>query len=106
MNYEVEIVFLNDHSDRIKPGMHAEAYIELNNGNAEELLAIQRNCILVSLKNPYVYLVADGKAYRKDITVGNVYNDRVTVLNGLSVDDLVVLSGQINLRDGSTVICH
>jgi multidrug efflux system membrane fusion protein len=51
----------------------------------------------------YVYLVIDGKARVRPITVGTTEGDNVEVSQGLQAGETVVIEGQDKLQDGSMV---
>lgn len=103
LSYAVEIQLRNPYPDKLKPGMHIQATIHPETGTTEQL-AIDRACISGSLKSPYVYLIKEGKAYRREITIGQIHADKVTILDGITPQDTIVRSGQINLKDGANVI--
>lgn len=50
----------------------------------------------------FVYLVKDGRVVRRVITISSIYNDLVSI-NGLSVDDQIIVEGGKNLRPGMQV---
>jgi membrane fusion protein, multidrug efflux system len=51
----------------------------------------------------FVYVVADGKAHKREIKIGRRRPGEVEVLDGLGADDGVVVDGTLNLRDGVPV---
>ncbi|HET6654848.1 MAG TPA: efflux RND transporter periplasmic adaptor subunit [Gammaproteobacteria bacterium] len=51
----------------------------------------------------YVYLIADGRAERRAVTVGPEQNGKVTVLSGLSGGQRVIVSSPHPLHDGDKV---
>ena len=51
----------------------------------------------------YVYRIADGKARRQKVDIGQRRDAKVEVLSGLSTGDVVVTAGQIKLREGVAV---
>jgi len=51
-----------------------------------------------------VYVVNDGTAERRPVRTGIVSDGKVEILSGLDADELVVLTGQSGLRDGSRVL--
>ena len=64
---------------------------------------LDRNALIGSVQNPQVYVVENDRAVLKDIKVGEIYDNQIEVLGGLSTKDLVVKSGQINLTEGTKV---
>ncbi len=103
MTYTFEVFFKTDYSDLLKPGMYARVNTETTEQERNKILTIERACIVGSLKNPSVYVVRDGKAYLKEITVGKVIDDRIEVIGGINAESRVVNNGQINLTDSCRV---
>lgn len=101
LKYAVEMELTNEQEKIIKPGMYATAHF--SHKSKQEKLYLNRNAIIGSVQNPQVFIVSNGKAQLKDIVVGEVYNDNIEVIKGLSKQDQVVVSGQINLEDGIKV---
>ena len=66
-------------------------------------LVIPRDALLGSIKEPQVFIVENGKAQLKDITVGNTYDNNLEVLKGLKAGDKVVVNGQNNLEENTSV---
>lgn len=102
MKYEVEILVNNNNAEKpLKAGMFGKANFEFVSG--EDAYYINRDALTGSIKNPSVFVVKDGKARMVRIKVGEVLNQEIQVLDGLSEDDVVVINGQINLKDGTPV---
>lgn len=102
MNYKAEIIIPAPQD--LKPGMFAVAHIQ-SDLPAERIqrLSIDRRCILGGLKEPAVYVVSNDRAYRRAIVIGNVVNNQVEIIDGLSENETVVIEGQINLTEGTIV---
>ncbi|WP_258098541.1 efflux RND transporter periplasmic adaptor subunit [Marinoscillum pacificum] len=101
LKYNVEIELINKGDKTLKPGMYATAHFDFNSAAASTYL--DRNALIGSIQNPQVYVVENGQAALKDIKVGEIYDDLIEVLGGLSTSDKVVKSGQINLTEGTKV---
>jgi membrane fusion protein, multidrug efflux system len=54
-------------------------------------------------QGPFVYLVRDGKAVVRPVTVGIVESERVSITGGLNAGDVVVTDGADRLREGSAL---
>lgn len=103
MTYALEVFFNMDYSDLLKPGMYAQINTNTEKQGIDKILTIERACIVGSLKKPVVYVVQDGKAHLKEISVGKVVNNRIEIIDGITTESIVVNSGQINLTNGCTV---
>jgi RND family efflux transporter MFP subunit len=99
-NYAVELKL--DNNADLRPGMYATAAFEANGGNGKAIV-INRKAIVGGMKDPHVFVVRENKACKVPVQVGQVNADFVEIVNGISANDIAVITGQINLRDGSEV---
>ncbi|MBE8167646.1 MAG: hypothetical protein HAW66_04710, partial [Shewanella sp.] len=59
---------------------------------------------LVNQDNNYaLYVIADGKANQKDVTIGYQQNGFVEILSGVETGEQIVIRGQHNLKDQSEI---
>ena len=98
--YAVEVLMANPNRT-FKAGMFAR--VEFTSISAFNALVIPREALTTSLKNPRVYVVADGRALSRDIVVGQELDKQLAVISGLKAGDIVVIGGQINLTEGAPV---
>ena len=68
-----------------------------------QALMLPEQAIVPENEQHFVYVVADGKAQKREIKIGRRRPGEVEVLQGLSADDGVVIDGTQNLRDGVPV---
>ncbi|MEZ4926538.1 MAG: efflux RND transporter periplasmic adaptor subunit [Saprospiraceae bacterium] len=100
--YNVEIEVVNPKQSPLLGGMHARASFTFVSN--QEGLTVPRKTIAGSLQDPSVFVVAnDSIAELRHITLGEIYGDRVEVKTGLKSGDKVVLTGQLNLSEGTKV---
>ncbi|MBX6315980.1 MAG: efflux RND transporter periplasmic adaptor subunit [Isosphaeraceae bacterium] len=85
-------------------GMYGRVTIELS--PPTQHLTIPAACLVGQSdpSGPSVYVVREGRAYRKSITVGDDDGIRIEVLSGLDADEEVVLRPGGSLTDGHPVI--
>jgi RND family efflux transporter MFP subunit len=97
--YSVELSLNNP---QLKPGMFATAIFDVggNNGNTP---VISREAIVGGLKAPHVFVIRDSKACKVAVQVGISDGEYIEITDGISPDDTVVKSGQINLIDGTEI---
>ncbi len=95
---EIEIVNLGD---TLKAGMTGT--VAFKGGSTRQVLAVPREAIVGSLQDAKVYVVENGKAVLRPVTVGSVFGNRVQVRDGLKEGETIVVSGQINLEDGKEI---
>ena len=97
--YSVELALSGD---CLTPGMYATAIFN-NVESAQNAPVISRKAITGGLKAPHVYVVRGNKAYKIPIQIGLSNNEYIEVTKGISMNDIIVKSGQINLVDGIDV---
>ncbi len=97
--FPVEATLENE--EGIKPGLFAE--IDLVVAASEGNLVIPRSAVLREGDQDYVYIVEEGRARKKLVTLGLTNGEKVEVLSGLAETDLLVVKGQHYLEEGSKV---
>lgn len=50
-----------------------------------------------------VYVAQNGKAVKRTLIIGQSNNKQVEVLDGLSSNEQIIVSGQLNLNDGDNI---
>lgn len=104
-NYMVEVAVQNEKSHPLKSGTFINA--RFDTGATADMLSIPKNALGEGLKDAYVYVVigdtSGTRAARRDLELGREIGDRVEVVKGLQPGEVVVVSGQLNLVDGSLV---
>lgn len=85
----------------LKPGMFGRVEIVLR--SQPKALVIPVQAVFTQEDKDFVYVVKDGKAYRRPIQKGLVKDTLVEVVQGLTWGELVVISGQSLLREGLRV---
>jgi RND family efflux transporter MFP subunit len=103
LNYQLEVKVTGENAGILKAGMYVSASIEAAGGADRQELFVSRAAIIESLKNPEVYVVRAGKAFRQKITVGSISEKYVAVTDGLKEGEQVVVAGQINLINGRDI---
>ncbi|HEV8503194.1 MAG TPA: efflux RND transporter periplasmic adaptor subunit [Casimicrobiaceae bacterium] len=91
-----------DNTDaRLRPGMFAR--VRLVTRDVQDAMAIPEQAIVPEGDEQYVFRVMDGKAVRTKVETGQRRDAKVEIVKGLGIDDVVVVAGQIKLRDGTPV---
>lgn len=98
-NYPVEITV--DNAGGLKAGTFVN--VDFSKRSNLKVLQIPRLALVESIKNPYVYVVENGVAQQRTISVGRDFGDSIEVLGGLTAGDVVVTTGQLNLSNGKAV---
>ena len=98
--FPVEI--LVDNKERqLRAGMLARA--TFTKSVDQDQIVIPRHTVLERDKGRVVYVFEDGKAFRRDITIGLSQLDQVQVVQGLNKGELIVVEGHTKLTDGEEV---
>ena len=71
--------------------------------SANETLTVPYSALLNDGGQPFVFVVVDSIAHRRDVAVGASGGDRIVVVNGLSAGDAVVTQGGTAVDDGMKV---
>ncbi|HEX2975910.1 MAG TPA: hypothetical protein VHO68_08225, partial [Bacteroidales bacterium] len=100
MKFNVEIELANNSNDHLKSGLYAEAILPVEN---QKQLIIRKSAILGSMEKPVVFTAENGVAVRHEIVTGKSNNDFVEVLGGLSANELLIVSGQLNIKNGDNI---
>lgn len=100
MKFNVEIVLENDDQTHLRSGLYAEVELPVKN---EENIIINKISIVGSMESPVVYVVQNGKAVKRNLIIGQSNDKKVEVLSGLTAGDDIIVSGQLNLKDGDEI---
>lgn len=102
--YDVEVEVPNSSTYPLKAGMFGTAMLNAQNVDKGEKLFIPRQAIVGSIKDAKVFVLnPDSTVVLKSIEVQNQSGDEVMVLSGLSANQKVITTGQINLQTGNKV---
>lgn len=100
-NYLVEVLIANSANAALKAGTFV--YASFSKKASHPVLTISRSALVESAEKPTVYVVVNNHAVAREIQLGSNLGDDVEVVYGLKEGDVVVVSGQINLKDKSAV---
>ena len=94
---------ISNGSELLRPGMFARAFIDM--GEVEAVVIPASTVMLQEGTNErYVFVVENGVAVRKPVTLGQRYDDRLEIAGGdLMVGDALVTEGQARLNNGQQV---
>ncbi|MGM0437390.1 MAG: efflux RND transporter periplasmic adaptor subunit [Bacillota bacterium] len=95
------MVKLNNDDNKLKSGMFADVHFTLN--TKEEVVIIPADSVLDLDGEPYVYVVENGKAVKKDIKIGLINKNSVEVVEGISEGEEIIIQGHKSLQEGEDV---
>jgi membrane fusion protein, multidrug efflux system len=100
-NYSVEMTADNS-GNLLSAGMYVHAEFKITTQNT--VLSVSRSALLGSIKNPEVFVVSNGKAVKRTITLEGEAGGRLIVQTGLQPGEQIITEGQNNIQEGSGVI--
>lgn len=94
---------INNGTELLRPGMFARAFIDM--GEAEAVVVPANTVLLQEGTNErFVFVVENGVALRKTVTLGQRFDDRFEIAGGdLKEGDNLVTDGQARLKNGQKV---
>ena len=92
---------INNENLELRPGLFASAILEISkNDNA---LLVPEQALIPQGQQYFVMKVVDGKVEQVPVKIGQRRKAEVELVSGLSVDDVVIIAGQIKLQPGAPV---
>ncbi len=82
----------------LRPGTFGEIVLEVS--THEDALVVPQKAIL---SNKYLFIVEDGKAVKREVTLGLQNSTMVEITRGLDEGDRVVVEGNFGLEEGAAV---
>jgi membrane fusion protein (multidrug efflux system) len=95
-------VYIDNEEGLLAPGMFSRFSIACEKHAGA--LVVPSRAIVQEDNDHVVYVVTDGAASRRRVTVGIESDGMTEILTGLNASDRVVVTGQASLRDGSKVL--
>lgn len=100
LNFPVEVAVAN-HNKELKSGMYVSVLFDSD--TQKQGVLIPRNAISGSVQAANVFVVENGIAKRKNVTIGNMVGEQVEITEGLQAGESIVFEGLINISDGAEV---
>ncbi|RXK59938.1 efflux RND transporter periplasmic adaptor subunit [Lacibacter luteus] len=102
LNFPVEIELASNPGNQLRAGMYGTAVFRF--GNQTKSLVVPRTAFAGSVSSNQVFVVgSDNVARIRKVIAGRIMGDKVQILEGVNEGETVIISGQINLVDGSKV---
>ncbi|HIP36080.1 MAG TPA: efflux RND transporter periplasmic adaptor subunit [Crocinitomix sp.] len=97
------IQFALDNTQKLQIKSNMFGKVIMDDASTTEAITIPASAIIGSDLEPKVYVVENGKATLKPITVARRFQNKVVVGSGLKSGDQIITSGFINLFNGANV---
>jgi RND family efflux transporter MFP subunit len=102
LNFPIEIEVENNHANTIKAGMYGTAIFKFPAQAAT--ITIPRGAFVGSVSSNQIFVLENGNTAKiRKVIAGRTINDQVEIIEGLKEGETAIVSGQINLVDGSPV---
>jgi len=102
LNFPIEIMVENNKKNTIKAGMYGTAIFKFP--SQAPTLTIPRGSFVGSVSSNQIFVLGEGnKAVLRKVVAGRILGENVEILDGLKEGETVIISGQINLIDGTPV---
>jgi membrane fusion protein (multidrug efflux system) len=87
---------------RLRPGMYAR--VDIATLTKSGVLLVAEEALMPEGTDTYVYVVTDGRAEKRKITLGQRQKGTVEVTEGLSTGDVIITAGITRARPGGAVV--
>jgi membrane fusion protein (multidrug efflux system) len=94
---------VDNRDGRLRPGMFMTLRLVRSEGKA---LMLPETAIVPEDSKHFVFVVADGRAQQREITIGRRRPGEVEILKGVTGDDVVVIDGTLNVHNGTPVVAR
>jgi RND family efflux transporter MFP subunit len=99
--FTVEIYVDNTKNRKIKAGMTARVEITIN--SQTDQIVIPDHAVFTRNDKSFVYVISDGKVLLSQIKIRDKFDSFLSIDDGLSRGDTIVVVGMKNLNEGSSV---
>ncbi|MDG1253705.1 MAG: efflux RND transporter periplasmic adaptor subunit [Glaciecola sp.] len=89
---------IDNTAEQLRPGMLLTITLQKRVLNT---LVIDEKALVPDHKDQFVFRVVDGKAVKTKVIIGERRPGMVQVLDGVAIDDEIVVQGTLRIRDGS-----
>lgn len=86
---------------KIVPNIYGTAVISMKN---TDMILSPADAVFVSEGKYFVWVVKNGKAFKRDIEIGKMFDKYFEIKSGVSAGETVITFGAENLKDGDSVV--
>jgi len=98
--YPLELEVANA-NNALRPGMRVQ--VQLNEAKDQEVVVVPTSSIVREGNDSFVFVLVGDHVEKRKVELGRLKDLSQEVLSGVSVDELLVISGQFQLKDKETV---
>jgi RND family efflux transporter MFP subunit len=101
LDFPVKIKVTNTAGSPLKAGMYGNAYFSFP--QQAPAILIPRSAFIGGVSSNEVFVADNNTARTRKLATGRIIGDKVEVIEGLKEGEKVIVSGQVNLEDGSLI---
>lgn len=101
LNFPVKIKVINSASSALKAGMYGNAYFSFP--QQAPALLIDRSAFIGGVSSNQVFVAENNIARIRKVVTGRTIGDKVEIIDGMKEGEKVIVSGQVNLTEGSPI---
>jgi RND family efflux transporter MFP subunit len=101
LKFPVKIKVMNNGSSALKAGMYGNAYFSFP--AQEPVLLIDRSAFIGGVNSNEVFVAENNVAKIRKVVPGRIIGNKVEIIDGLKEGETVIVSGQVNLEEGSAI---
>jgi membrane fusion protein (multidrug efflux system) len=91
---------MDNRDSRLRPGMFMTLQLVRSEGKA---LMLPESAVVPENSSHFVFVVEQGRASKREVKMGRRRPGEVEILDGVTVEDVVIVDGTMNVHDGSSV---
>ncbi len=95
-----------DFNDRFTKGSLAanqSVTIDVPIAGSKDMTTVHKDAIIVSGQSYFVYVITEGKAWRRNVNLGQAVGDRFVIISGLRDGETVATKGNEKLKPGKKI---
>ena len=81
----------------------ARVTMEIPSGAQEQSVTTSIDALIPFLDRAIIFIAEEGRAVRREVSIGNTQGERVAITSGLEIGQMVITKGNEGLRDGSPI---
>ncbi len=97
------VIDVENPRNRLVPGATVGVQIHFKGTRNPDVFTVPRSCVFEQDGKYSVYTVRDGKAHRRQVTIGNFEDDEREVVDGIKASDLIITTNPKKLHEGAPV---
>ncbi len=101
LNFAVKIKVTNTATTVLKAGMYGNAFFSFP--QQQPVLLIARSAFIGGVSSNRVFVADNHIARIRQVIPGRIIDDKVEIIAGLKEGEKVIISGQVNLAEGSSI---